>query len=58
LANTVDASDAAVVDVGLSVSPWARYRQRDAGLNLHARLNLRGLIPTVVQIIEGSVYTA
>ena len=53
LANTVYALDATVIDLCLSVFPWARYRSTDAGVKLHAQLDLRGLIPTVVQITEG-----
>ena len=50
LANTVYALDATVIDLCLSVFPWAHYRTTDAGVKLHAQLDLRGLIPTVVQI--------
>jgi hypothetical protein len=53
LANTVYALDATVIDLCLSVFPWARYRSTDAGVKLHAQLDLRGLIPTVVQITAG-----
>jgi hypothetical protein len=53
LANTAYALDATVIDLCLSVFPWARYRSTDAGVKLHAQLDLRGLIPTVVQITEG-----
>src|SRR3990170_2744389 len=54
LANTVYALDATVIDLCLSVFPWARYRSNDAGVKLHAQLDLRGLIPTVVQITAGT----
>ena len=53
LANTVYALDATIIDLCLSVFPWARYRQRDAAVKLHTQLDLRGPIPTVVQITEG-----
>lgn len=53
LANTVYALDATIVDLCLSVFPWAHYRHRDAAIKLHTQLDLRGLIPTVVQITEG-----
>jgi len=49
----VYALDATIVDLCLSVFPWARYRRRDAAIKLHTLLDLRGLIPTVVQITEG-----
>ena len=53
LANTVYALDATIIDLCLSVFPWARYRRHDAAVKLHTQLDLRGLIPTVVRITEG-----
>ncbi|HYT64861.1 MAG TPA: IS4 family transposase [Vicinamibacterales bacterium] len=53
LANTVYALDATIIDLCLSVFPWAHYRRRDAALKLHTQLDLRGMIPTIVQITEG-----
>lgn len=53
LANTVYALDATLIDLCLSVFPWARYRRRDAAVKLHTQLDLRGAIPTVVHITEG-----
>ena len=52
-ANTVYALDATIIDLCLSVIPWARYRRQDAAVKLHTQLDLRGAIPTVVQITEG-----
>ncbi len=53
LANTVYALDATIVDLCLSVFPWARYRRRDAAIKLHTQIDLRGAIPTVVHMTEG-----
>src|SRR5881296_1526543 len=53
LANTVYALDATIIDLCLSVFPWARYRRHDAAVKLHTQLDLRGSIPTIVQITEG-----
>ena len=53
LTNTVYALDATIIDLCLSVFPWARYRRRDAAIKLHTQLDLRGPIPTVVRITEG-----
>jgi hypothetical protein len=53
LANTVYALDATIIDLCLSVFPWARYRRQDAAIKLHTQLDLRGAIPTVVRITEG-----
>lgn len=53
LTNAVYALDATIIDLCLSVFPWARYRRHDAAIKLHTQLDLRGSIPTVVQITEG-----
>ena len=53
LANTVYALDATIIDLCISVFPWARYRRQDAAITLHTQVDLRGLIPTVVHITEG-----
>lgn len=53
LEDTVYALDATIIDLCLSVFPWARYRERDAAVKLHTQLDLRGPIPTIVQITEG-----
>jgi hypothetical protein len=53
LADTVYALDATTIDLCLSVFPWAHYRRRDAAIKLHTLLDLRGAIPTVVQITAG-----
>jgi hypothetical protein len=53
LGNTVYALDATIIDLCLSVFPWAHYRRRDAAVKLHTQVDLRGVIPTVVQITEG-----
>jgi hypothetical protein len=53
LANTVYALDASIIDLCLSVFPWAHYRRQDAAIKLHTLMDLRGSIPTVVQITEG-----
>lgn len=53
LTQAVYALDATIIDLCLSVFPWARYRRHDAAVKLHTQLDLRGSIPTVVQITEG-----
>jgi hypothetical protein len=53
LANTVYALDATIIDLCLSVFPWAHYRRQDAAVKVHTQMDLRGSIPTVVQITEG-----
>ena len=53
LANTVYALDATTIDLCLSVFPWAHYSRRHGAVKLHTVLDLRGQIPTVVQIEPG-----
>jgi len=53
LANTVYALDATIIDRCLFVFPWARSRRHDAAVKLHTQMNLRGSIPTTVQMTEG-----
>ena len=45
LANTVYALDATIIDLCLSVFPWAHYRRQDAAIKLHTQVDLRGLDP-------------
>src|SRR5579864_7320373 len=42
LANTVYALDATIIDLCLSVFPWADYRRQDAAIKLHTQMDLRG----------------
>jgi hypothetical protein len=55
VADTVYALDATIIDLCLSVFPWARDRRHDAAVKLHTQRDLRGSIPTIVQITEGTV---
>jgi hypothetical protein len=45
LADTVYALDATIIELCLSVFPWAHYRRRDAAIKLHTLVDLRGAIP-------------
>lgn len=48
----VYALDASVVDLCLSVFPWARFRRTKAGIKLHTLLDLRGSIPIFIWITD------
>lgn len=52
LKNTVYALDSTTVDLCLSLFPWARFRKTKAGIKLHTLLDLRGSIPTFIDITE------
>ena len=56
LDNTVYALDASTVDLCLSVFPWALFRQTKGAVKLHTLLDLRGNIPTFIQISDGKLH--
>jgi len=53
LDQTVYALDATLIELCLSLFPWARYRATVGAIRLHTLLDLRGPIPTVVHITDG-----
>ena len=53
---TVYALDAGTSDSCLSVFLWARYRKTKSAVKLHTSLDLRGNIPSFVDITEGKVH--
>ena len=53
LTNTVYALDATIIELCLSVFPWARYRRHDGAVKIHTQVDLRGVIPTIIDITEG-----
>jgi len=56
LENTVYALDATTIDLCLSLFPWARFRKTKAGIKLHTLLDLRGSIPTFIEITEALLH--
>lgn len=54
LANTTYALDATLIDVCLSLFPWARFQRGEAAVKLHTVLDLRGSIPSFLHISEGN----
>jgi hypothetical protein len=52
LSNTVYALDSTTIDLCLSLFPWAGYCTTQAGVRMHTLLDLRGSIPTFVEISE------
>jgi hypothetical protein len=52
LEQTVYALDATIIDLCLSVFPWARFRSTKAGIKLHTLLDLRGNIPAFVWVTD------
>jgi len=56
LNNTIYALDSTTIDLCLSLFPWAGYSQRQAGMKVHTLLDLRGNIPSVVEITDVKVH--
>jgi len=56
LDQTVYALDATVIDLCLSVFPWAKFRRHKAAVKLHTLLDLRGNIPVLIHITHGNIH--
>ena len=56
LSNTVYALDSTTIDLCLSVFPWAAYCKDQAGIRLHTLLDLRGPIPSFVEITNAKIH--
>jgi len=54
LHESVYALDTTTIDLCLSVFPWAPFRTTKAAVRLHTLLDLRGNIPTVIHISDGT----
>jgi hypothetical protein len=55
LANTVYALDSTVIDLCMTLFPWARYSRTQHAVKLHTLLDLRGSIPTFIRITPAQV---
>ncbi len=53
LDNTVYALDSTTIDVCLSLCPWAPFERSRGAVKMHTLLDLRGSIPTVIDITHG-----
>ena len=53
---TVYAFDSTTIDLCLSLFPWAHFRKRKGAIKLHTLLDLRGPIPTVIEITQGKCH--
>jgi hypothetical protein len=56
LQETVYALDATIIDLCLSVFPWAHFRRTKSAIKLHTLLDLKGSIPSFIAITEGRVH--
>ena len=56
LEQTVYALDSTTIDLCLSLFPWARFRRHKGAIKLHTLLDLRGPIPSFIEITDGKVH--
>jgi hypothetical protein len=55
LDNTVYALDSTTIDLCLALFPWAHFRKNKGAVKLHTLLDLRGSIPSFIDISDGKV---
>ncbi len=56
LDNAVYALDSTTIDLCLSLFPWAAYSPTQAGIRLHTLLDLRGSIPSFIDVVRVKGY--
>jgi hypothetical protein len=56
IANTVYALDSTIIDLCVSLFPWAAYKPAQHAIKLHTLLDLRGNIPTVIRITPAQLH--
>ena len=54
--NTVYALDATTINLCLTLCPWALFRSTKSGIKLHTLLDLRGNIPSFINITPAKVH--
>jgi len=50
------ALDSTTIDLCLSLFPWAKFRKKKAAVKMHALLDLRGSMPTFIEITDGKMH--
>jgi hypothetical protein len=56
LENTAYALDSTIIDLSLSLFPWAPFRSTKAAVKMHTLLDLRGSIPSFIHISDGKLH--
>jgi len=56
LNQTTYALDSTLIDLCLSLFPWAKFRKHKGAIKLHTLLDLRGSIPSLVIITHGKIH--
>jgi transposase len=56
LKRVVYALDSTVIDLCLSLFPWAQHRRRKSAVKIHTQLDLKGSIPAFIRITGGQTH--
>jgi transposase len=56
LDETIYALDSTTIDLCLSLFPWAHFRKNKGAVKMHTLLDMRGSIPTLVNITHGKIH--
>jgi len=56
ISSAVYALDATIIQVCLSLFPWAPYNRAQGGIKMHTQLDLKSQIPTFIAITSGKTY--
>ena len=56
LTNTVYALDSTLIDLCMTLFPWAQYKPTQHAIKLHTLLDLRGQIPTFIRITPAQIH--
>ena len=56
LSNTAYALDSTMINLSLSLFPWAPFRSTKAAVKMHTLLDLRGNIPSFIHISDGKLH--
>jgi hypothetical protein len=56
LKETAYALDSTTIDLCLSLFPWASFRKHKAAVKMHTLLDLRGNIPSFIEITKGTLH--
>jgi hypothetical protein len=56
LKRAVYALDSTVIDLCLSLFPWAQHRRRKSAVKIHTQLDLKGNIPAFIRVTGGQIH--
>lgn len=56
LKHTAYALDSTIIDLCLSLFPWATFRKRKGAIKIHTLIDLRGSIPAIIIVTHGKIH--